>query len=262
MFFTFSLGDEPLKNKDPAVHFAALMKYGFPGLDDLHIYENFVISYDRRNRIAHWVCEHLVKECLSNEDVTIQQIDPDYFTDLNIPDMFRSSLKDFRHTEWITGQMAAPNNYKCSEINYTETFILSNIIPLSMEMRANVWIRLENYVRELALKCGSVYVYTGPIFMPQRITFRHWAIRHQVIGANTVAVPTHFFKVIIAECRDQENGPYVEGYVIPNSDIDKNVELSAFLTDIRDIEHFAGLKFFDGTAWENLNNVQGRVQFE
>lgn len=236
------------------------MKYGFPGLDDLHIYENFVISYDRRNRIAHWVCEHLVKECLCNVDTAIEEMQeiPEFFTDLSIPQMFRSSLKDYRHTDWITGQMAAPNNHKCSEINYTETFILSNIIPLCVQMRTNVWIRLENYVRELTLKCGSVYVYTGPIFMPQRITFRHWAIRHQVIGANTVAVPTHFFKVIIAECRDHENCPYVEGYVVPNTDIEKNIELSAFLTDIHDIEHFAGLKFFDGTSWANIN--QGHVQ--
>lgn len=229
------------------------MKYGFPGLDDIHVYRNFVLSYDRRHRIAHWVCEHLVNDSLCDDETGVEQRQPDFITDLSIPHMFRSSLKDYRHTEWVTGQMASPNNYKCDEVNYTETYLLTNIIPFSVHMRSNVWLRLENYVRDLVMKCGSVYVYTGPLFMPQRITFRHWAIRHQVIGSNTVAVPTHFFKVIIAECRALERYPYVEGYVVPNTDVDKDLDLTAFLTDIRDIEHFAGLKFFDGTAWANMN---------
>ncbi|KAH8396239.1 hypothetical protein KR222_006007, partial [Zaprionus bogoriensis] len=246
MFFTFSLGDDPLQEQEPATHVATLMKYGFPGLDDIHVYRNFVLSYDRRNRIAHWVCEHLESACLDNGDPNVGQKQPDYIADLSIPETFRASLKDYRNTEWAAGHMASPYNYKCCESKFTETFIIPNIIPLSMGLRANVWARLESYVRDLASKCGSVYVYTGPLFIPQRITFRNWAIRHQVIGANTVAVPTHFFKVIIAECKDHEVYPYVEGYVVPNTDVDKDLDLSAFLSSIHDIEHFAGLKFFDG----------------
>ncbi|TGZ55954.1 Endonuclease G, mitochondrial [Temnothorax longispinosus] len=39
-----------------------IMKFGFPGLDHVRSYEDFVLSYDRRNRVAHWVFEHLTKE--------------------------------------------------------------------------------------------------------------------------------------------------------------------------------------------------------
>lgn len=47
-----------------------IMKYGFPGLDNIRSYDDFVLSYDRRNRVAHWVFEHLTAETIkSNEEV-------------------------------------------------------------------------------------------------------------------------------------------------------------------------------------------------
>ncbi|KAM8719931.1 hypothetical protein ACLKA7_006051 [Drosophila subpalustris] len=257
MFFTFSLGDEPLLETEPATHVATLMKYGFPGLDDIHIYRNFVLSYDRRNRIAHWVCEHLDGNCLiENEEANVElNVNPPEFSDdSSIPLMFRASPRDYRNTNWVAGQMASPENYKCDELDINETYLMPNIAPLSRGLKSSTWAQLEIYVRELAVKCGSVYVYTGPLFMPQRITFRNWAIRHQVIGMNTVAVPTHFFKVIIAEGKNNKQYPYVEGYVVPNVELDKNIDLSSFLSDIRDIEHFAGLKFFDGVHLPHLHH--------
>ncbi|XP_060662534.1 endonuclease G, mitochondrial [Drosophila nasuta] len=261
MFFTFSLGDEPnALCPEHGTHVATLMKYGFPGLADIHVYRNFVLSYDRRNRIAHWVCEHLDGDCLLQENegatatATTAQKQYELNVDSSIPLMFRASPRDYQNTDWMAGHMASPYNYTCDERNFIETYLMPNIAPVSRGLKSQIWSRLENYVRELAIKCGSVYVYTGPLFMPQRITFRNWAIRHQVIGMNTVAVPTHYFKVIIAECRNKEQFPYVEGYVVPNVDVDRNLELSSFLSDIRDIEHFAGLKFFDGVRWPHLHH--------
>ncbi|EDW66027.2 endonuclease G, mitochondrial [Drosophila virilis] len=256
MFFTFSLGVEPLPEPEPA-HVATLMKYGFPGLDDIHVYRNFVLSYDRRNRIAHWVCEHLESACLIGTESTIVQKPAEYLVDSSIPLIFRANQRDYRNTDWVGGHMASPHNYRCDPLKYCETFIMPNIAPVSRGLKSRVWTRLEAYVRELAIKCGSVYVYTGPLFMPQRITFRNWAIRHQVIGMNTVAVPTHFFKVIIAECKEHEDLPYMEGYVVPNTEVENNLELSAFMSNIRDIEHFAGLKFYDGERRPQLHhNIQ------
>lgn len=42
-----------------------IMKYGFPGLDNVRSFDDFVLSYDRRNRVAHWVFEHLSKETIT-----------------------------------------------------------------------------------------------------------------------------------------------------------------------------------------------------
>jgi endonuclease G len=51
-------------------------------------------------------------------------------------------------------------------------------------------------------------------------------VRYQVIGTNSVAVPTHFFKVIVAETDEQKLD--MEAYVMPNQVIDDNTPLSVF----------------------------------
>lgn len=47
-----------------------------------------------------------------------------------------------------------------------------------------------------------------------------------MIGANHVAVPTHFFKVVVGETTDGKLD--MEAYVMPNQVIDNNVPLSSF----------------------------------
>jgi endonuclease G, mitochondrial len=41
------------------------MRFGFPGLDNVRSLDDFVLSYDRRNRTAHWVFEHLTPDSIA-----------------------------------------------------------------------------------------------------------------------------------------------------------------------------------------------------
>ncbi|XP_039491902.1 endonuclease G, mitochondrial [Drosophila santomea] len=234
-------------------HVARIMKYGFPGMDDIHVYKNFVLSYDRRNRIAHWVCEHVRDDCLMSRDQRTLNKPNAYMADTSIPATFSANMRDFKNTDWVGGHMASPQNYKCDSVKFLEAYKFSNIVPINRGLKNHIWFRLENYVREMALEYGSVHVYTGPMFMPQRITFRNWSVRYHVMGMNTVAVPTHFFKIIIREDRFNSELPIMEGYVVPNTYVDKDMDLRSFLSDIRDIEHFAGLKFCDGQQRDQLD---------
>lgn len=53
-----------------------IMKHGFPGLDNVRSYSDFVLSYDRRNRVAHWVFEHLTAETVKfNPEVNRSKCD-------------------------------------------------------------------------------------------------------------------------------------------------------------------------------------------
>lgn len=53
-----------------------IMKYGFPGLDNVRSYSDYVLSYDRRNKVAHWVFEHLTAEGVqSSKDVDRSKCD-------------------------------------------------------------------------------------------------------------------------------------------------------------------------------------------
>ncbi|KAH8351350.1 hypothetical protein KR084_009828 [Drosophila pseudotakahashii] len=252
MFMTFSVGQDGYPHEEIA-HVAGIMKYGFPGLDEIHVYKNFVLSYDRRNRIAHWVCEHLKADCLRIRDLKTLHKPNEYLSDNTIPPMFSANMRDFKNSDWVGGHLASPQNYKCDILRFTEAYKFPNIVPINRGLKNHIWLRLENRVREMALRFGSVYVYTGPLFMPQRITFRNWSVRHHVMGMNTVAVPTHFFKIIIRDSSEDGDLPLMEGYVVPNADVDKEMDLRSFLCDVRDIEHFAGLKFCEGYQRDQID---------
>lgn len=53
-----------------------------------------------------------------------------------------------------------------------------------------------------------------------------------MIGANSVAVPTHFYKIVV--CETSDNNIEMEAYVMPNAVIDDNTPLEVFqvCTDI------------------------------
>lgn len=66
-------------------------------------------------------------------------------------------------------------------------------------------------------------------------------VRYQVIGKNHVAVPTHFFKVVILE--KQRGEVELRPYVMPNTPIDEKIPLERFLVPIESIEKASGLLF-------------------
>lgn len=55
------------------------MKYGFPGMDNIRSYSDYVLSYDRRNRVAHWTFEHLTPQSVeANENVNRSKSDCEF----------------------------------------------------------------------------------------------------------------------------------------------------------------------------------------
>lgn len=52
----------PAATVSSSARVSQIMKHGFPGYDNVRSYSDYVISYDRRNKVAHWVFEHLTPE--------------------------------------------------------------------------------------------------------------------------------------------------------------------------------------------------------
>lgn len=66
-------------------------------------------------------------------------------------------------------------------------------------------------------------------------------VKYQVMGRNHVAVPTHFFKVVILE--KQRGEVELRSYVMPNTPVDNKIPLERFLVPIESIERASGLLF-------------------
>ncbi|XP_013149623.1 PREDICTED: endonuclease G, mitochondrial [Papilio polytes] len=233
-----------------------IMKYGFPGMDNIRSYDDFVLSYDRRNRVPHWVFEHLTKQHIEKND-QVDRSKCDFTADESIHPFFRSQNSDYKGSGFDRGHMAAAGNHRLAQKHVEQTFYLTNMAPQVGEgFNRHSWNRLEKHVRKLTKVYDNVYCCTGPLYLPRKETDGKWYIKYQVIGANTVAVPTHFYKVVVGEA---SNGSLdMEAYVMPNQKIPDETPISAFMVPPETIEKAAGLLFFDKIHRSKLSKINGR----
>src|SRR6185503_5680551 len=84
-----------------------------------------------------------------------------------------------------------------------ETFFLSNMAPQVGALNQRAWARLEDLVRSWIMdqKIEDARIVTGGFFFDPKEDNAGSAtgvIEIKTIGANHVAVPTHFFKIVVA----------------------------------------------------------------
>ena len=102
----------------------------------------------------------------------------------------------------------------------------------------------------------NVYVCTGPLYLPYHDNDGKNYVKYQVIGKNNVAVPTHFFKVVVCEQRD--NSLEMEAFVLPNRPIEDSAPLTSFRVPPDAVERAAGLLLFDKVARNKLCRINGQ----
>ncbi|GFY73134.1 endonuclease G, mitochondrial [Trichonephila inaurata madagascariensis] len=207
------------------------MQFGFPSYDTIRSRKSYVLSYDRRNRIPHWVFEHLSAEHFSCGE-KINTSKRKYFEDDSLHPYFRSTNSDYEHSGFDKGHLAAAANHCGSQEYWADTFVLSNMAPqVGKGFNRSAWNKLERHVRKMVENYKNVYVVTGPLYMPRLQPDGKKYVIYQVIGPHDVAVPTHFFKVAVGE---KENDEFdMEAYVMPNAPIDRGVPLKAFAVSIK-----------------------------
>ncbi|KAI9320015.1 hypothetical protein BX666DRAFT_1853105 [Dichotomocladium elegans] len=239
-----------------------ILQFGNPGpVHDLLERKEYVLSYDRRNRVADWVGEHLTAESL----VAGSGVDRDksaFKEDQDVPAMFRALLSDYVSSGYDRGHQAPAADAEANQEMMDETFLLTNMCPqVGVGFNRQYWAYLESFVRDLTKTYADVYVFTGPLFLPHSLsdngsyyiqtgedntgaasTNPGFAVTYNVIGKiPNVAVPTHFYKILLVT-----NGTdYTSAaFVLPNQAIDSSTDLKSFQVDIKVIERAAGLTFF------------------
>ncbi|XP_053137727.1 endonuclease G, mitochondrial [Hemicordylus capensis] len=215
-----------------------LTKYGLPGLSQVRSRESYVLCYDPRSRSALWVVEQLNADELNGP---ADRRGCEFLEDDSVHPYHRASNEDYRKSGFDRGHLAAAANHKRSQRAMSDTFYLSNIAPQNPDLNQHAWNNLEKYCRGLTRTNKNVYVCTGPLFLPRKEADGKMYVKYQVIGKNQVAVPTHFFKVLILEKR--EGGIELRPYVMPNCPVDEKTPLERFLVPIESIERASGLLF-------------------
>jgi len=85
---------------------------------------------------------------------------------------------------------------------------------------------------------------TGPLYLPRRDTDGKYRVSYEVIGnPPNVAVPTHFYKVILAEDGVIGGTVAVGAFVLPNAVIDNSTKLEEFSVPLSIVERASGVEF-------------------
>ncbi|KAI8070485.1 hypothetical protein BC940DRAFT_271225 [Gongronella butleri] len=229
---------------DPRENARHILPFGFPGPVSDIVYRNaYVTSYNRRDRNPNWVAEHLTKDTLKRADGVDRQ-NSKFKEDDQIPVQFRARLSDYYQSGFDRGHMVPAADVKNSQLSMDETFYLTNIAPQVGEgFNRDYWAHVENFCRSLTSKFDNVYVFSGPLYLPHQEADGKFYVKYQVIGnPPNVAVPTHFYKVIMTESK----GKYSVGaFVLPNQRIADSTPLEAFKVPLDAVERGTGLTFFD-----------------
>lgn len=241
----------------PAVpRVSQIMKFGFPSLDNIRSFDDYILSYDRKTRTANWVFEHLTPDHVKH-NADVDRAKSDFKADESIHPFFRAENTDYRKSGYDRGHLAAAGNHKKHQKHLDQTFYLSNISPqVGSGFNRDSWNRLERHVRKLTKVYPNVYVCTGPLYLPHKEADGKLYVKYEVIGDKNVAVPTHFFKIIVGEAPDGRLE--MESYVMPNQVIADTTPLDNFKVPPESIERAAGLLFFSSLNKKALKAINGK----
>lgn len=207
-----------------------------PSPSPLIHHEGYTLAYDGSRRNPSWVYEHLTAESLKGAT------DRSHYTfkeDDRIPSHLRASLSDYQGYGFDRGHMAPAADHRSSPASMNDTFYLSNVCPQCPQFNRGYWAKFEKYVRDLTKEYSHVHVITGPLYLPTVEEGGKRYVKYEVIGANDVAVPTHFFKLLALD--DSQGKREVVAYIMPNEHIEAKTPFDNFKTTVQKVERVSGL---------------------
>ncbi|CAG8591402.1 6274_t:CDS:2 [Funneliformis mosseae] len=213
----------------------------------------YYTSYNRQLRHPSWVLEHITKESLMRGE-GVDRSKSRFQEDEDIPEKFRARLLDYVRSGYDRGHMAPASDAKTTQETLDETFLLTNIAPqVGNGFNRDYWAHFEEFCRRLITKeeFKSVYVFTGPAYLPKKDEKdQKFYVKYEIIGnPPNIAVPTHYFKVILAT-KDDSSKPDGElhalgAFLLPNDRISNTTPLQTFDVPLDALERTTGLTFFD-----------------
>ncbi len=208
--------------------------------DQIVHHKGFSLKYIEKYEQAEWVAYTLTREQVTGQSSRSKLFLPD-------PKVKTGSavFADYTRSGYDRGHLAPAADFKHDYAVMEETFYMSNISPQNKDFNAGIWNDLEKLVRQWAQRYERIYVVTGPVLEPGLPT----------IGRiNRVAVPRHFYKVIL-----QVSPPHIKGiaFILPNQSSGKS--LSTFAVTIDEVENRTGIDFFPLLPKENEKKAEASV---
>lgn len=199
-------------------------------------HESFTLSYNEKYEQAEWVAYELKKEHLSNTN----RKRPYFIQDQKVTTK-SADYRNYKNSGYSRGHLCPAGDRKYSYEAFNETFLTSNISPQNFEFNAGIWNRLEQKVRYWVTNKKHLYVVTGGVLNKNLKT----------IGTEKVAIPTHFYKIILDYT---EHEVKTIAFLIPNKE--SNRPLYEFVVSIDSIENLTFIDFFSDLP----DNIESQLE--
>ncbi|XP_022233938.2 nuclease-like [Drosophila obscura] len=202
----------PVEESSPSVaNMLDLIKYGLPSADNLVVHRDCIMSQRTKMSSARWIIEHFRASPSADESVSVSGSESE-----------SDSGDDFHR--------------------YSDAFLLGdNSAEMGKVFKRRIWRELEQYVRLKTQECGSVYCYTGPIYMPMG-NGTTWWVEYKKSDSVATPIPTHYFKVLILESKVAGQEPTIKAYIVRNGGRGGG-SFRDRRHRIEDIERYTGLSF-------------------
>jgi len=205
---------------------------------------SFALSYNKDNGTPNWVSWHLEDTWTGN----LPRTDTFRADPAVSPDLYRVQATDYSESGFDRGQMTPNddrNNPASIPLNQ-ETFLMSNIVPMTPANSGGPWAGFENYLRTL-LPANEIYIVSGPTGVANTIANGH------------VTVPTHTWKVALVLPAGENDLSRVTAatrtiaVIIPNvNGVDP--DWRSHLTTVDAVEALTGYDFFANVP-DNIENL-------
>jgi endonuclease G len=189
--------------------------YGMPAADQIMFNRYYVLGYSYYFRQAKWALE------IVDPDHTDLERSDSFRPDYRIPEIFRADLVDYAGSGYDRGHLVASANQRETELQNSETFLLSNMSPQKPKFNRDIWKKLEGEVRNLNAKSKilETYVICGPVFYFDKPV--------ESIGAGdgnevTIPVPNAYFKSVLTE--NNKGNFNMWSFVMPNEESNKSLD--------------------------------------
>jgi len=226
------------------------LRYGAPVCDQVLTGRHFTIGYSWYFRQAKWVLEIInpLERLLDKEFADGERLD-NFRADQRIPWRFRASLGAYKGSGYDRGHLVASADQRETELQNSETFLLSNMSPQLPEFNRQIWRKLEKAIRELDAQDDimETYVLTAPVFDFGKV-IKTIGDRDATHGID-IPIPHGFVKSVFAE---HKNG----GFKLWTFKIDNEKqegELGDYLVKTYDAEQYVGGRFWDRVSGGDLH---------
>jgi endonuclease G len=214
----------------------------------------WITWYDDDLRVPLWVAYELTRA-----DASAQLTRKDCFRkDPRLPAGAASKCEDYQEPIFDRGHMIPNADLNRARFAQTNSFIFSNMAPQHDQFNSGIWARLESRVRAWARVADGVYVVTGSIFDKDGDGQRDADADAEFVSpTNRVAIPTHFYKIIL---HVRPSG-FIDAisFILPHLDQSvgsTNPYLSNHIVTIDEIESITGTDFFPELADERETIVE------